>query len=166
MKNKIIKTLLLSSAMLCSCGGNSKVDGTFYLGDGFTKRNAVLLNYSISKTLEDGATLSGSISVQENTVIANSYTLAYTSTSPLAGSSSYMENVLCQWSKDLIEANKDGVKFDLTLNLKSVFPSTTEEGTVYFVLHTGDWKREDLTTYGYTDFKYSWNDGKVNLQLD
>ncbi len=165
MKNKIIKTLILASAVLCGCSSNSKVDGTFYLGDGFTKKNAVLINYSMFKTLEEGAKISGSISVQENTVIADSYTLAYTSSSPLSASS-YTENVLCQWDKSLIEANKDGAKFELTLNLKAVFPSTTEEGTTYFVLHVGDWKREDLTTYGYTDFKYNWNDGKVVLQLD
>ncbi len=164
MKKQIKSILFAGVALLTSCGDSGNVDGTIYVGDAFTKMNAVVLKYSLPKTLGGDARISGSISIQENTEVKGDYTLGYSATSPL--STTYTENILISFSKEQIQSTQGGVKYDLALNLNNVFPTKNDTSTVYFVIHSSDWIKSNPTTYGYTNFKYSWNDGKVALQLD
>ncbi len=163
MKKNLLKAIGLSVlTLLTSCGGGSKIEGTLYIGDGFNKMNAIVLKYNINSVLEEGAKISGSISAQENTEVKSGYTLAYTTINPL-NATTYIEYTLCEWSQDLITTNE--AKFDLTLDLKKVFPGTEETNKMYFVIHANTWDTSDLATYSYTYYKYSWDGSKVKLDL-
>lgn len=167
MNKNILKTTSLSLLMLlASCGGNTNINGTLYLGDGFTKKDAMVLNYNIDSVLSLGSKISGCISKQENTVLQSSYTLAYTSISPFSATN-YAETGIMVWEKSMIEnVSVSEIKYEIELDITKVFKNTEEESTVYFVFHTDNWKNNDLTTYTYTSFKYAWNNDKVNLILD
>lgn len=166
MNKNILKTTSLSLLMLlASCGGNSQVNGTLYLGDGFTKKDAMLLNYNIDSVLKSGSKITGYISKQENTVLQSSYTLAYTSINPFSATN-YAETGIMVWEKSMIEGvTASEIKYEITLDITKVFKDTEEESTVYFVFHTSNWDHSDLTTYTYTSFKYVWDNDKVNLVL-
>ena len=167
MKHKSLKTLSLAAfAVLASCGESGNVSGSVYLGDAFTKMNAIVLDYTLPKTLGADARISGRVYAQENAEIKSEYYLAYSSTSPFSGASSYSESVMLPITKSNLESESGEVKFDLALNLASVFPSKKEEGTVYFVIHSNDWKTTDVTRYGFTSFKYNWEGETVKLLLD
>lgn len=167
MKHNQIKPLSLTLlAILSSCGGPGNIEGTVYAGDAFTKRNAIVLEYNLPKVLSEGARISGRIYAQENADVSNNYVLSYSSTSPLSGASTYSESGILSCTKEMIEASREGLKFNLELSLSSVFPSKSEEGTVYFVIHAVDWVRTDITTYGFTSYKYVWEGENVKLQLD
>ncbi len=164
MKRKFLKAVSFCAlTLLTSCGSGSTIDGTIYVGDGFTKLNAIVLKYKLNSVLEEGAKISGSISAQANAEVKGAYTFAYTTTSPLSASN-YTENVLCRWEKDIITSVAEA-KYELTLNLKSVFPGTEETNKMYFVIHTDDWKANDLMTYSYSDYTYSWDGDKVKIDL-
>ncbi len=164
MKKNLLKAIGLSAlTILTSCGGGTKVEGTLYVGDGFNKMNAIVLKYNINSVLEEGAKISGAIYAQENAVVNSGYTFAYTSTNPL-NATTYVEYAICQWSKDLITTTE--AKYDLTLDLKKVFPGTEETNKMYFVIHSSTWDNKDLTTFTSTEYKYSWDGNKVKLNLD
>lgn len=165
MKRKLFLGTSLSVLMtLTSCGGTT-FDGKFYLGDAFSSLNAIVVEYKLNDSLETGSKISGKIKAQKNTVIKDSYFLAYSNTMP---SSSYSEQALLQVSKSQIEATKEGddyngVKFDLTLDLEKVFPKDIENKNVYFVIHALDWEPTNIQTYGYSKFSYTWEGSKVKL---
>ncbi len=163
MKKSLFKALGLSMlTLLTSCGGGATIDGTMYIGDGFNKLNAIIVKYKLNSVLEEGAKISGSISAQANAEVKSAYTLAYTSNSPLSADS-YTEYVLCRWDTEAVKAE---AKYELTLDLKKIFPGTEESNTMYFVVHTDDWSRTDLLTYSYSNYKYSWDGEKVKIDLN
>lgn len=167
MKRKLfLGTSLAILTTLTSCGG-STFNGNFYLGDAFTNLNAIVVEYNINDSLESGSKISGKIKAQKNTVLKDSYILAYSSTMP---SSNYAEQALIQVSKSQIEATKEGdeyagVKYDLTLDLEKVFPKDIENKNAYFVVHAFDWEPTNIATYGYTKFSYTWEGSKVKLGI-
>lgn len=160
---KILKSLGLSAlVLLTSCGGGTTIDGTMYIGDGFTKLNAIVLKYKFNSVLEKGTKISGSISAQANAEVQSAYTLSYTSNSPLSADN-YTENVLCRWDKEAVAVE---AKYELVLDLKKVFPGTEDTNKMYFVIHTDEWDRKNLMTYSYSDYTYSWDGEKVKINLD
>ncbi len=167
MNKNIFKTVGLSLLLLLSsCGGNTNINGTLYLGDGFTKKDAVLLNYNLNSVLDASSRINGYIKTQENTIINSSYSLAYTSNSPFS-SNNYSETIICTRHKDIIEQlPQKEINYDISLDITKIFKNTEEESTVYFVFHMDNWENNDLTTYTYTSFRYVWNNDTVKLLLD
>ncbi len=164
MKRNLFKTLGLSAMLLLTSCGSTPVEGTMYVGDAFIKKDAIVFKYKFNTVLEEGAKISGSISAQENAVLKNEYYFSYTQTNPL-NATDYAETALVGFQKETLTDGKE-VKYDLTLDLKKVFPGKEEVNTVYFVIHSNDWKTNDLTTYTYTNYKYSWDGEKVKMILD
>lgn len=164
MKRNLLKTLGLSAMLLLTSCGSTPVDGTLYIGDGFTKKNAIIFKYNFNSILEEGSKISGSISAQENAVLKNEYIFSYTSTNP-RNTTNFAENVLVGFTKENLSDGKEA-KYDLALNLKKVFPGTEEINTVYFIIHSDDWKTSDDSTYTSTSFKYSWDGERVKINLD
>lgn len=164
MKRNLLKMLGLSATLLLTSCGSTPVDGTLYIGDGFTKKDAIVFKYNFNSVLEEGSKISGSISAQENTVLKNEYVFSYTSMNP-RNANNFVENVLVGFKKENLSEGKE-VKYDITLDLKKVFPGTEEINTMYFIIHTDDWKTSDDSTYTSTSFKYSWDGEKVKINLD
>ncbi len=163
MKHRILKTLSLGLvATLTSCG-SSDIKGAFYYGDEYTKMNAVVVEYNFSSPLKEGSKYSGKIKTQENTVLRDAYILAYSNNNPFKPKDSYVENVLLTVSKTNLESAKDGVSFELTLDLEKAFPNKDEGGEIYFVIHSSDFETGNLSTFGYSTFKYSWDGSSVKL---
>ncbi len=165
MRRNIVKVLALSTIIvLVSCGRDDKVSGNLYLGDGFTNENAMVLSYNVDEVLSSGSRISGTLSKQENTELKSTYTLAYTSTSPLS-SESYVETTIIVWDKDMFESNTE-VKYDIELDIEKVFANKDLESTVYFVLHGDDFEVGKVSTFAYTEFRYRWDNDKVKLILE
>ncbi len=164
MKRNLFKTLGLSSLLLLTSCGSTPIEGTLYIGDAFTKKNAIVFKYNFNSVLDEGSKISGTISAQENAVLKNEYIFSYTQTNPL-NATDFAENVLVGFTKANLSDGKEA-KYDLTLDLKKVFPGTEEVNTMYFIIHTDDWKTNDMSTFTSSSFKYSWDGEKVKIILD
>lgn len=160
---------LTAVTMLTSCGA-SEIDVTSYLGDAFTKKNAIVLKYKLSTVIENGYKLKGSITAQENTVLNDNYYLSYTTDVPYHATS-YTETVMLNVPKLTLENLKNGdsfkeFSFEISLEIENVFPKDNEASKVYFVLHGSDFDLDDINTYNASDYKYSWDGDKVKIITD
>lgn len=51
MKRNLFKTLGLSSLLLLTSCGSTPIEGTLYIGDAFTKKNAIVFKYNFNLSL-------------------------------------------------------------------------------------------------------------------
>ncbi len=155
------KRLLFIPAGLCflsflaSCA--SEYETTLYIQNG-----DVRLQYQISSELKEGSALKGSLFIDKEDSLKDSYVLAYTFDEPKMSTTNYSETTLYTFNKENI-LGKTSVKYLVTLNLSEVFPKDSQTSKVYIVIRTSDYDFTDVYSYGSSCLTYSWSGDTVKL---
>ncbi len=169
MKNYIRKTclFLLVVPTLFSCG--SLGDVSIGLGDGLKENDAVRVDFTLPKALKQGTKMNFKFYAEKDVEFAPSYSFSIFDVDPLTNES-YHESVLISFDKEKLESLKkdDGSYGDYTVellfsNLDNYFQNSSDKIGSYFVFHTSDWTRNEITKYSSFLFKYTYSNNEVSL---
>lgn len=167
---KIIKKVSLSllvAPILFSCG--SLGDVSMGIGDGNKENDSIRVDFTLPSSIKTDTKVSFKFYAEKDIEFAPSYFFSLFDVDPLFNES-YKESVLISFDKEKLEILKqdNGNYGDYTVellfsNLDNYFLKTDDKKDAYFVFHTSDWARGEITKYSSWHFKYTYSNDNVSL---
>ena len=169
--NKIIRALsvFMFAPMLFACAEDSQT--WMKIGDGKKENDSVCVEFALPSTIKKDTKVDFKFSAEKDIEFASSYFFSVFDVDPLT-SDSYNETTLIHFTKDKLENLKkdDGSYGDYAVsftfsNLENAFPKVAEgKGNIYFVFHTDDWSRGEISKYSSLNFTYSYSGENVAIE--
>jgi len=173
LMKKIIKNTLpslLFIPMLLSCGSLAEV--SMGIGNALEENSAIRVDFSLPNSIKSDTKINFKFYAEKNIAFAPSYSFSIFDIDPLR-SESYHESVLINFEKEKMESLKkdDGNYGNLNIevlfsNPENYFAKTEDKKEIYFVFHTSDWSRKDITKYSAWGFQYTYSNDTVSLFVD